>query len=263
MKSKGIATIVLASAAFLVSCQKDDLNISPQPFPSRIEKISMDNDLMTLNYDAGGRVSTVSLPDQIQGGATPVEFTISYDAASRITKLSNGTDYTITPVYENNELSRVQATNASNETIYVTDYEYLNGFLKSAVVKVDDGSGGLTNGLKFIYLYDANGNVSKTQMYIGHFGGSDWLYVGSQEFTYDNKVNPLKNIKSLLQILLLNISGNNILTDKSLDVTGQVEQTQTFTYTYNSQNLPVSATVQILETGSAPVSKQVRYTYKP
>ncbi len=62
MKSKGIATIVLASAAFLVSCQKDDLNISPQPFPSRIEKISMDNDLMTLNYDAGGRVSTVSCP---------------------------------------------------------------------------------------------------------------------------------------------------------------------------------------------------------
>ena len=58
-------------------------------------------------------------------------------------------------------------------------------------------------------------------------------------------------------MLLLNISGNNILTDKSLDVTGQVEQTQTFTYTYNSRTF-LSALRYRSQSRIRTVSKQVR-----
>lgn len=262
MKRTSVATAALAALTFFASCQKDDVPTPAQPVPAKIEKISMDDDLLKLTYDASGRVNTVTVPDPVIVGATETQFTVSYDASGRISKLSAGNNYFMTPSYQNGLLSKVETKDDAQEIIYTTEYEYLNGFVKSANIKVNDGTGTLRNGLRFLFNYNSNGNLSKTMLYMGNLAGNDWIYSGSHEYTYDNKINPLKDMKTLLLMLLQNVSANNVLVDKSLNAAGQVEETHTYTYTYNSSNLPVSASVQITEPGSAPVNKQLRFTYK-
>jgi hypothetical protein len=104
-----------------------------------------------------------------------------------------------------------------------------------------------TTQVKFV-----NGNIAETDTYYNN----PVLYRSS--YTFDVKDNPLYNIKGFDKIWMIGLSGgaNNILTATKYNNT-QVVDIQNYTYTYNTQNLPLTSTTSV---NGSPVI--VSYVYE-
>jgi len=186
----------------------------------------------------------IYLPAKIYGDSGPVTF--KYDNKDRITEVKEGdSDYTITTtfMYDNDVLSGAKVQEITTENTYTTNYTFTYQG-NEVMVSFDDEQEPTT-----IFTIDDKGRL------IGYDGGSI-LYdtVGNLKnvtnpddeytFEYDTKNGVFKNVKTphwvyvyLLDDYFFYLVNNCVKIDyKNLE--SSETNTQTLTYTYNTDNFP-------------------------
>lgn len=188
---------------------------------------------------------------------TPVE-KFTYDTQSRViqntTYNSNGTvnnTYNIT--YDTGGFIDQINGNGYNYSYYDHKYLYVNGF-NTLICRL--GSNNLLQQLQNIYNDTVDQHVTSYNCNYNTGGNltsyfSQGIAIGNSErsYTYDNRTNPIKRgILSILKAKSIydpqffidgNSSTNNIAT---MNYANDDFENETYTYTYNSYNLPVTQT---------------------
>ena len=173
----------------------------------------------------------------------------------------------VPPMYDevesfNNELARVDLLSPLNELIGYTDYNFLNGRIKSLTLYLTNG--GLSSPwLKQLYNYDANGNIIKTNLFVNDFINDQLAPAGFIDFEYDGHINPQSPVRDFMLLIWQAVSANNVKKEVHVDQFGNTEETLVYTYTYNSRNLPARATVQRTIPGNPVETLEMLFSYWP
>lgn len=230
----------------------------------------------------GDLLSTITNINEITGNGLS-KLTFTYDAKKRVEEVLYESDYNFTYkfVYNDKELAKVERYDESNE---MTD-EYLFSRTDGRVTQIthndfgDDDEKGVFTPIRLLFsrqIADAMEMASTVSRASNSVCNLTWegnniikteLVSGSStivtNYTYDDKVNPLKGLyqNAFYSNAEIVYSANNILTGNyTLPVFG--DMTTTYTYEYNG-NYPVKETIFIhADSPLFPDSKQVvTYTY--
>jgi len=242
---KNILLLLIAVTAF--SCSEDDSAIvtNPEPTPAGDvvllrKKISTNNQNVytsIFNYDGNKLMSIVNSDGYkynytYQNGKLAMQQIV--DAEGVIETTSTYT-YTGDKLSEYRSVTSFEDTNFGNKVIYT-----YNEDSTISTKYYDLTNNGNTETLKHNGLYTlTNGNITS---YIRTLVGTGRTYV--LNFTYDNKNNPDKNkFSNMVETLTWGSGGNNNILSIS-DITGSpiTDHTTTYTYTYNSDNYPITQT---------------------
>lgn len=245
----------LFAAVLFTSCKKDTPENNPsKPGATKLKKVSSDDEVMEFGYGADGSLQSVKTSSGLSGA--PATFTVRYAADKSISELSSSDGSRIVPHYSNGELTTADLFEG-NDQLAVVRYEYLNGSLKSTVMEMQG-----VEALKFMYNYDAAGNVSRMTSWGFNPMSGQLEATGRTDYQYDGKTNPMTAHKNLLYLLLQNTPKNNVTKETTYDEQDQVSETVEYAYTYNSQSLPQSATVKTTPAGSAAVTSTLTFLYQ-
>jgi hypothetical protein len=256
------AGLLAATVAVLfTACKKEASEKKPDvPAPgasTKLAKVSMDDEAMEFVYGGNGSLQAVKLNNDFITGGDLVTFNVSYTADKKISELKATGGPRIVAHYNNGELSTADMYDETNTLVFITRYEYLNGALKSATSSV-----GNIDALKFSFTYDAAGNVSKTNTWSFNPATTQLEPSGHTTYTYDAKENPMHTHKTLLYLLLQNISKNNTAKEMAYDAQNQLDETKEYTYQYNAKNLPQSATVKTTVPGQTATTSTLLFSYQ-
>lgn len=266
MKSKFISArrfMLFAAIALTAAtgCKKENSNPPNPPAGSnRLEKVSLDGNFARFTYNTDGSLQTAAVRDELATGGEITTFTIAYNNLRQIREVAASDGRRLVPVYANNELARVDILSPLNELIGYTDYNFLNGRIKSLTLYLTNG--GLSSPwLKQLYNYDANGNIIKTNLFVNDFINDQLAPAGFINYEYDGRINPQSPVRDFMLLIWQAVSANNVKKEVHVDQFGTTEETLDYTYTYNSRNLPARATVQKTVPGSPVVSMEMLFSY--
>ena len=243
MKKTIIAFFV--SAFLLISCSSDDSSSNPSTGEVLLRSLIItydDGTSFTSNYTYNGNRLTgysdtdgldevyiysgglLTQIDEFEDGILDIETLLEYDDNDRLIKE--------TYMYED-------GTSQINEFVYNAD---------GTITEIEDDM------TTYIYAY-VNGNRSTETDVDGNY---DYTY------TYDDKNNPFKNVhqREVLDLIGEYASLNNILTYMNTGG-GPTDDDFTSTYTYNSDDFPITATSTFLEAGTnTPVVETLQFIYE-
>lgn len=243
------ASLLAATMAVLfTACKKDkDATDNPgnnPPASAKLKKVSMDNEELEFAYSADGKVQSIKTTDDLLTNGMPTTFTVNYSADKKISELKAADGFRIVPHYAAGELSTADIFDENGDLILTTRYEFLNGVLKSATASLNN-----MDALKFSFEYNAAGNIQKTSTWTFNPLNGQLAVSGYTNFEYDSKTNPMHAHKDLFYLLLQNVSKNNTTKETAYTSQNQVDETKEYTYQYNNQSLPQSATVKTTAAG--------------
>ena len=252
---------IFAVAMLLTACKKEYSHNGPPPTAvTRFESRSGEDGFTGFEYNADGTINKAAVANELTPGDT-TRYTVSYTADKRIREILNDAGVKFTPVYTDGELTRVQIRTLQNDALGYTDYEYLNGFLKSVTVFFVSGNQ-VTPFFKSSFMYDNAGNIRRTQLFSADPLSPDGLSPdGTTRSVFDNKINPLYAAKEFLWMILIIPSPNNVSKEEAFDKNSQPEQTKEYNYTYNKE-LPESAVLTETIPGKPVQTKNIRYRYQ-
>lgn len=131
--------------------------------------------------------------------------------------------------YTNNKITK-RNIYSENELVEVWLISYLDKKIK--ITRPEENPN--TN-YTLLYL-DSNENIIKSEFYV------NGKVIESGIMTYDNKINPFRNMLGLnLFIQDIEVSHNNLVSSTYRGSNGEVESYNTFTYEYNKFNYPISS----------------------
>lgn len=254
--------ILAAGMLLLTACKKEySNNAPPVTTVTRFESRSGEDGFISFGYNTDGTIKKAAVMNELSPGDT-TRYTVSYAADKSINEIVNDAGAKFTPVYTNGELSRVLIKTTQGDELAHTDYEYLNGFLKSVTVFFVSGNQ-VTPFFKSNFLYDASGNIRRTQLFSADPLSPDGLVSdGSISYGYDNKINPLYASKEFLWMILITPSPNNVSKEEAFDRNNQPERTKEYNYVYNNKNLPQTAVLTETIPGKPAQTKGIAYCYK-
>ncbi|MFC0774805.1 hypothetical protein [Terrimonas alba] len=244
----------------VVSCKKEKDNNDPTPPPAsqRIKEFKNGEEFIRFDYNVNGDVNKVTLNSDITDGST-LTYTVNYNAAKKITSLET-TDEKITPVYENNILTRADIF-MENERVGYTAYQYEGGLIEKATIYFGEGNDYIP-ALEFIFTYTATGNIEKTETFLATGEPGQMERSGHVSYQYDQKSNPLYAQRELMALFWQAVSKNNIIVENHFDANLQPEDKFTYDYLYNSSGLPKSAVVKQGLPGQPTVTSNLDYIYQ-
>lgn len=249
---------VLASILLLTACQKETSPTQPAPPASaKIKKVTSDDAVMEFGYDANGNVQSIKTNNDITTGGMMTTYDITYGAGKKITELKGAAGEKIVPHYADNKLISAEIFDANGDLVANTDYSYQNNVLKSVFTETQVGFA-----MKFSFTTNAAGNVTKTDISFYNPLTDRFQLSTSTEYEYDNKVNPLNNIKELMYLFLINPNQNNITKETERDAQQTVTETREYAYSYNSNNLPTGAAVKVTEPGKPATNSTMVFLYQ-
>jgi len=263
MKEITVAGLLILSACLMMpSCKKEYSNNTPPVTPvTRFESRSGEDGFTSFEYNTDGTIKKAAIANELSPDDT-TRYTVSYTANKKINEIANDAGVKFTPVYTDGELTRVQIRTSQNDALGYTDYEYLNGFLKSVTVFFVSGNQ-VTPFHKSSFIYDAAGNIRRTQLYSADPLSPDGLSPdGTTQSVFDNKINPLYAAKEFLWMILIIPSPNNTNKEEAVDSNNQPERTKEYNYVYNNNELPLSAVLTETIPGKPTQTKNIAYRYK-
>jgi YD repeat-containing protein len=263
MKTQNVLLLLLLSFAF--ACKKKTEE-TPQPATNnacQITRVDNEDGYNLYEYDAAGNIiknttydtknvaQTILLTDYAGGKLSTIRYFVGNSSAGK-------PDLTVT------------ATTDANGNVLTLSGAFILGVPTTATFSYASGrvsgiavqSGGLA-GSVYRYEYDNRGNITK----IFEKSTPSDPELLTDEYTYDDKVNPGKNNLALLAFIAIfgNIadiySPNNTLTGKSYDSNGSVFSTNTFVYAYNDKGFPITVKQTIKKTGTADAVRNVKIQY--
>jgi len=261
-QTRAAVLFILAVAMLLTACKKEySYNGPPPTAVIRFESRSGDDGFTSFEYNIDGSIKKAAVANQLSPDDT-TRYTVSYAADKRIREIINDAGVKFTPVYTDGKLTRVQIRTLQNDALGYTDYEYLNGFLKSVTVFFVSGNQ-VTPFFKSSFMYDAAGNIRRTQLFSADPLSPDGLSPdGTTQSVFDNKTNPLYAAKEFLWMILIIPSPNNVSKEEAFDRNNQPERTKEYNYVYNNKELPLSAVLTEIIPGKPTQTKNIAYRYK-
>lgn len=234
---KKLILTILASS-FLLSCSSDSSNDNsnnPSSTGLLVKTRTIGTDVATYTYN-GNKVVGYTTNNGDYGTATYNGDFISQLADFTSNNNSNVKNYT----YSNNRLStKNKSTNYSNPP-YTENSTFTHNVDGSVTEnKTRTTSTGVVSQFKYKYYY-ASGNLTKKEEF-----NSTMTLIYTTTFTYDNKNSYAKNVTGVFFLNGLDSSPqahNETGFVKINNVTGFIEETEQITYTYNSQDYPISLT---------------------
>lgn len=189
-KTTAAALFIFAVAKLLTACKKEySYNAPPPTAVTKFESRSGEDGFTSFEYNSDGTIKKAAVANELSPDDT-TRYTVSYTADKRIREIVNDAGVKFRPVYTDGKLTRVQIRTLQNDALGYIDYEYLNGFLKSVSVFFVSGNK-VTPFFKSSFMYDAAGNIRRTQLFSADPLSPDGLSPdGSISYGYDNKVNP-------------------------------------------------------------------------
>lgn len=252
---------MLILLAVATGCQKETSEQMPVPAAPRLEKVTLGDELLQFSYTTDGTLKEVLVNDEMASGGELVTFRISYTAPGRIKEVITDDGRRIIPVYEGNKIVQATIHTLTNQQVASTVYEYLNGFLKSATLSFTNGSVPVP-WLKYIFSYDAAGNVLKTQLLVNDLINNQLVPAGQVQYEYDNRANPLLPMKDFLLLIWQAVSPHNIKKEVQVGELNTIDETSMYEYSYNARNLPQSAKVTRTVTGLPVQNLAMAFTYR-
>lgn len=262
--------------------------VSPNPFTGATTSTTT---ISGFNYDQQGRLAVINTYQTPDNTAGPIEISVyQYNAQNRVTQLrrdivtGNPNNPLLYEIYQYNynaanQVSGINYTNSNAGTSFGLSLSYnavnqLTGSFKAFSFAPISYQRTQT------YAYTGNNVTGVTTNLQTNFMGSG---TGSATYTYDDKINPFygtliipaplpnSSFPNLLSGVgftyytyyggldnLLNLSKNNLLTIQP------ASQPTTYTYTYNSDNLPTSRITTATNTALniTAVTETLYYTYE-
>jgi len=272
---KKFTLFLLLSNIFLVSCQKDVALDPGTPGGSDnlllVKTVSVQNNesyTTTYSYTADKKIEIINITGT-SGGLSVDNYRRFYrDAAGRIIRIAikispqNGieTDTVFTDVHYPNATTfnydyTVQKISVSGFDVYdSTTYTYnSNNQITEGYTHQYNPILGPVQDLRFVYSYDAAGNLVKLEGYNNASGPME--LVVTFNLGYDDKTNPLAFDKQEFLVTGGNpgSSKNNVTVITFTDVAGNGDpQIINYAYTFGSNGLP-SKVVTTDQSGSNPV----------
>jgi hypothetical protein len=261
-KTTAAGLLTLAAGMLLTACKKEYSNTTPPATPvAKFESRSGEDGFIGFEYNTDGTIKKAAVANELSPNDT-TRYTISYTADKRISEFANDAGVKFTPVYTDGKLNRVQIRTLQNDALGYTDYEYLNGFLKSVTVFFVSGNQ-VTPFFKSSFMYDAAGNIRRTQLFSADPLSPDGLSPdGTTQSVFDNKINPLYAAKEFLWMILIIPSPNNVSKEEAFDRNNQPERVKEYNYIYNNKELPLSAVLTETIPGKPTQTKNIAYRYK-
>jgi YD repeat-containing protein len=280
-----LISLSILSLLFLLSCQKEsgfsdtgsggNSNGSGTRLVKVVQKQGTDSVVIEYSYDASGRLTQEKITGKSAGIDVSNTFKIIRNSSGIITQTiqtnaqfqqSGITDVT-TNYHYNTSTSRYTSSvfslslfgfTSSDSTLYTYD-------ASGKIIKADlyQKITGLPYELSFKveYAYSSAGNLNLIKESSYDPGTSSFDLVASIAYTFDTKVNSLKlGTEGVVLLRAASYGPNNAtkseLTDPS-DPTNN--QTSSIVYTYNSNNMPATATMS--DTPGGTISN-IKYYYQ-
>jgi hypothetical protein len=259
---KAVLFLLTTGLLLLAACKKEYSNgTTPPTTATKFKSRSGEDGFISFEYNTDGSIKKAAVANEGSPDDT-TRYTVSYTADKRIIEIVNDAGVKFTPVYTGEELTRVQIRTLQNDALAYTDYEYLNGFLKSVSVFFVSGNQ-VTPFYKSSFIYDASGNIRRTQLFSADPLSPDGLSPdGTTRSVFDNKTNPLFAARDFLWMILITPSPKNTSKEESFDRNNQPERTKEYNYVYNDKILPASAVLTETIPGKPIQTKNISYHYQ-
>ncbi|MDO3641112.1 hypothetical protein [Mucilaginibacter sp. L3T2-6] len=255
--------LIIAGVLFLSACKKDDKTTgggpTPTPVPTGthlITRIQQDADNYTsFNYNASGLI------DRIEGknNGEASNIALTYNAQKKINTAVT-TDGAINFIYTGTTLSGMEYLDQTNNAVVAyTQFTYLNNKLSEYTQYVKY----LNDNIPFTKVtYSYNGDDVETQTtYQWSVVTNQFKVSETRKFEYDNKTNPIVAAPELAQALFQMISAHNPVKETVYNAQNAIIETDTYSYTYDSNGYPATQTETVAKTGDPVVVKSSTYSY--
>lgn len=245
-------------AVLFTACKKEPTGEPTPPVQTKLKKISQGEDVLEFVYGPNGLQAIKTNADQVAGGQLAT-FNISYTPDySKITELKTTGNQRVVPNYGTyGELASANIYDEKNNLILATRYTY-TGMAIGAITSSTNGM----DLLKTTFEYGADENVQKATNWMFNPTSGKLEVSGSTVYEYDGKMNPMYVHKPLLYLLLQNTPRYNVAKETDYDENNQVSEIREYSYQYNNQNMPQSATVKTTVPGGRSTTSNVVYSYQ-
>lgn len=251
---------VTLSMLSLSSCQKETPgNQDPGNNMPRLVSFRNGEEKMSFTYSADQSLRTVTVKSELVTGGEENVYTLSYRPDKKIDAFTAAGGNRIKLLWTNNDLTGAE-TWLGNQKVSVTEYEYLNGTLRSVFIKMVYGNN-LVPFMKFSFTYNTAGNVGRLNTWTYNFLNGQLEFSGHADMEYDSNPNPFAGLKEVLKVFWQVATPNNVTRIIQYDPQGAQEDETVYTYTYNNRRQPVSAAVRTNLPGQAPVNSTAQFTY--
>lgn len=232
----------LVMAAALISCKKDDTTPTPSRPNDRLKAIYAANSFDSIVYNPDQSVKSIITYQRSNRSVIETK-TISY-ANNRITEMvatqNNATTGKWVYTYAGNDISRVDFL-MNNALRIRYDFTYTNGRLATTTIS-SASNGQVSLEERHLYSYGNNGQLAKVEAQARM--GNTWVKESEVEFpAYDNRRNTLYAFLNNPYLPLNMPPANNPTREIQKGHDGTVAETIDYTYTYDSQNRPLSRTM--------------------
>jgi hypothetical protein len=251
--------LIICLAAFtLAACEKKDP--LPQQDAAQLVELKHGTEHVKLQYAPNGKVSKAIVKDEDLTSGDEIEYLINYNAQGRISEVVSSEGETIRPVYTGGLLTKAEYL-AANVVYGFADYTYQNDLVKKVEVKLIEDDEPFTT-LKFDLTYNAQKQLLKSEVSIFNPLTQQLEAAGYTTLEYDNKKNPLYDIREFMLLLLDIPAAQNIAKETQFDEANVVDETREYTYTYNAKNVPTAAVQKTTSPGQPVVTTNLTYTYR-
>jgi hypothetical protein len=261
--TKKLATLaIVATTLFSASCKKDSVTHPGGPGGTpemKIARIDRDtNNYSVFTYNSDGKV--VGYTNNDEGTLSTV--TATYNGKKVVTATLNDQLYKFS--YNGDQLKRVDIyadKNNATDVDFYTEYTYTGGRISETGLfgKLDTN---FKKVLKTVNQYNAAGDITITETYSLNPLTDQFFLYSTSKFEYDDKKNPLMSISDLTVVMNGSQSPHNVTKETVYDRANQVRETNTYTFTYNSNGYPTESTTVTKKPGEADVTTVNKFTYK-
>lgn len=244
-------TAIAALLIMLGACKKSDTINTPLSTVANkvvVKYNATDSNYSTMAWDASHRLTQLGQTNVASGTTNTATLTFTRNGSGIITSWSTSV--------MGATLSTVVHSNGSGQ--YTDRVYYYMGFAYDSTAFTYTGSR-ITQAIEYqssgfgysptyrtLYTYDASGNLTSQELYT--YSGS-WNLDERRSYTYDSMVNPIPFTNEMLlsgavgfgSDNVIGVGPNNPLTFIDENISGGTTKTTTYVYTYNSNNVPVSA----------------------
>ncbi|MEJ8758165.1 hypothetical protein WG947_14220 [Pontibacter sp. H259] len=239
LTSKVLGMFVVA-ALTLTACGDKDDDAQPNVGQTacKLTEVEDDDDVTVAEYNANGYITNMT-STELDGEEENVYLTaFTYDNTNKLIKEEyfwNGeADGYTTYEYANNMISKAKSY-YDGELQYTATLAYDANKRLTSVTEVENGS---TEQYSLHFTYNSAGNVSQTDTkYMGE------TFMTTKYENYDNKLTPLAAVKGMVDVYS-GTGRNNPGKETTTYYWSEEPETYvtTYTYQYNSNNLPTKTT---------------------
>lgn len=262
-----LAAVILLSAA---ACDKDETENPnppqqelPNPLPANalVKQLKWsDTDRQTLTYNAKGQVTQLKSQWQFEQGdpneIKVITYDFQYDGQDRPILVTETGGLTTRYSYQDNLVDKVQEFYAGTIVMKDITYQYdAHRRITGQIWKVAGIPGGPVTSYKYVFSYDAKGNLTKLEKFEQADNQQYELVETTQYSEFDDKINPTSWLTQAPYLPQARFQYNN--PQKVVrTVTGDQPEVITFRYEYNAEDLP---TVRRIKKAGGVTTQQYQY----